>query len=743
MSSKVFIKILFLLCGVWGLSSTSMVYAQCPVDDPTLAIHKVEIQNVTCPGDDDGSITLTLRGVKAGVTWDAFLLTNLGAVVAFEQNINDSVFVFDESNLLFGVNGIIEGSYYIVIDENIAEGCPFASIGNTFPFPIRVQADNSLPVDNTITNPATTQVCTGDSLTVGLDGSEVGVTYELFRNGTGTGDTFPGDGNAFDITIPSTDFADSDVFTIVGDNGICDPVTMDGSTTVQIDFPANTGLNVTASSNITCLGDAVTISVESSENGVIYQLFDVTNGSDIGGTQTGDGASTLGFSSGAVLDVTEFGFKATSGVCPTDTLVNTQTIDTTQINKYNILTPDTIVCETDNFKVRLDGSQNGFTYTVLADNVPTAITAVGTGGPIALQGSALGLDPSSNIRVLADSANICTPDTMAGSFVLTVNVVPNTGITVTVPDTSICRGESVVFTVTGSEMGVSYILKDTTNGVNLDTIIGDGTDLPFDPVVLNDTTVFGFDADNDPCGVVTLDTVFRINVLRIDTFAITTPDFQICEDDIFSVSLDGSQASVTYTVLDDGVPTAYNAVGVDGVLTISNIAASDFAIGSSVVKLQAANNGVCPVAIMDDSVVVTVEALPVAGTTTPDTVCVTETTFDLNTTITGNDAGFWVNDNGAAGFDGVAGTFDPNASGIGDYQFTYVATGVACDNDSVTVSINVEEEPTAGLDSLGMVVCEVDVAYDLNQLLRNNNKVGSWLNDSGATGFVSTGTFNP
>ncbi|GGC50219.1 hypothetical protein GCM10011506_39850 [Marivirga lumbricoides] len=76
-------------------------------------------------------------------------------------------------------------------------------------------------VRQNVTNSNPTQICPGNDLIVSLDGSELGVDYEVLINGIASGTVLAGTGNPIDITLPSGNFVDGDSISVTGTFDAC------------------------------------------------------------------------------------------------------------------------------------------------------------------------------------------------------------------------------------------------------------------------------------------------------------------------------------------------------------------------------------------------------------------------------------------------------------------------------------------------------------------------------------------
>jgi predicted transcriptional regulator len=118
-------------------------------------------------------------------------------------------------------------------------------------------------------------ICAGNSVEVGIDGSEIGVDYELFIDGMAAGNLFPGTGSALSFgnqTMPGT-------YTAKGYNS-CGNTDMNGSVNITID-PLPGVFNVTGGGSYCDGGAGVEIGIDGSEAGADYELF-------LNGTSTGN-----------------------------------------------------------------------------------------------------------------------------------------------------------------------------------------------------------------------------------------------------------------------------------------------------------------------------------------------------------------------------------------------------------------------------------------------------------------------
>ncbi|MCH2233440.1 MAG: hypothetical protein MK078_04225, partial [Crocinitomicaceae bacterium] len=143
---------------------------------------------------------------------------------------------------------------------------------------------------------------------------------------------------------------------------------------------------------------------------------------------------------------------------------------------------------------------------------------------------------------------------------------------------------------------------------------------------------------------------------------------------------------------------------------------------------------------------ITVNPMPIAGPDNTASLCnTTGTTLDLNTLLSGADAGgTWAETSGSGAFTPGTGVFDASGLAAGDYTFTYTVTAVApCVDDVADFTITVEEEVTAGLDNTASLCNTAGTTLDLNTLLSGADTGGTWAETSGSGSFTpGTGVFD-
>jgi large repetitive protein len=208
---------------------------------PPLSITKdIETNNPSCitPGGQiQGTIVGGSQTIGIGSYQYKWTADNGSLPVAGFTGVTDGATPLNLATLL-GVGGLRGGTYSLEVSDDFSR----CDVVQTFTI-----TDPS-PTIQTITNqsPPALSICTGDQITVILGGSEVGVTYEILRNGSTlpTPITFIGTGVApFIMTFPHTQFASGNSILVQATNGFCTTVPMSGNISLLINpLPTITGL---------------------------------------------------------------------------------------------------------------------------------------------------------------------------------------------------------------------------------------------------------------------------------------------------------------------------------------------------------------------------------------------------------------------------------------------------------------------------------------------------------------------
>ncbi|GIV35679.1 MAG: hypothetical protein KatS3mg032_0058 [Cyclobacteriaceae bacterium] len=126
------------------------------------------------------------------------------------------------------LSGIAGGTYSVLISDN-GTNCT-RTLG-----PVTI-TDPSPAIQN-VTTPSPQIVCSGNDASISLAATQPApVTYQVLINGTpfGSPQTNPSAPGPFTLIVPAGSFANGDVLTVQAVDGLCTPVLMNGSVTVNI-----------------------------------------------------------------------------------------------------------------------------------------------------------------------------------------------------------------------------------------------------------------------------------------------------------------------------------------------------------------------------------------------------------------------------------------------------------------------------------------------------------------------------
>lgn len=399
--------------------------------------------------------------------------------------------------------------------------------------------------------------CTGGTgVAVGLSGSESGVNYQLFIGGSASGTAIAGTGSAISFGSKTTE----GTYTVVAThNSSSCTKTMTGSVTVTVKtLPAT--FAVSGGGSYCSGGAGVAVGLSGSETGVAYQLYLGTNtsGSPVNGT-------------GSALD---FGLKTLAG---TYTVVATNTTTTCSQNMtgsatiavspaptaFNVNGGGTLCAGGQGVNVGLSGSQTSVVYTLLINGNAQAATVTGSGSEITF-----GLQTTAGTyTVIANRGSNCEL-TMNGNAQITVNAAP-AKYSITGGGSYCSGGNGVPVGLSGSETGVNYQLFLGTSPTG-SPVAGTGSALDFG--LKTTTGTYSITATHATSGCVTTMTgLTEVNVSPTPTSFHVNGGGSFCSGGQgVTIGLDGSQSSVTYTLLANNIPLTPTVVGTGSAITFGN-----------------------------------------------------------------------------------------------------------------------------------------------------------------------------
>ncbi len=340
---------------------------------------------------------------------------------------------------------------YTVNATNAISGCSAGMSGNAT---ITV---NALPAPHNVTG--TNSYCAGGAgVHVGLDGSNAGISYQLYNGITPVGAPITGTagGGAIDFGVHA-----AGIYTVVGTNmttGCAAAMTGDAEVTA-VAPPTAYVLSTVGSGHFCANGSGVDIILSGSDFGVHYQLY--------------DGSTPLTSVPGNSFPI-EYGLQTTAGVytvvatidglgCPV-TMTGSPTITIDPLPTAYTVTGGGGYCIDGTGKhVGLSFSQVGVNYQLYYNSDPIGTQVAGTGS-----GLDFGIQTGAGIYTVSgtNSLSNCS-NNMTGGVVIAINPLPNNSYTVSTPGSnSYCAGGTGVDIMTSaSDAGISYQLYRGSTGM--------------------------------------------------------------------------------------------------------------------------------------------------------------------------------------------------------------------------------------------------------------------------------------
>jgi hypothetical protein len=492
--------------------------------NPSPTVFALSGGGAICFGDNT---TLTLSGSQVGVNYELF---NGGVSTGI---------VLPGTGLALNFTGISLAGNYQVQAENTTTLCISGMSGTA----VVTNIGGSFSVFN-VSGSGT--YCTGNGGgTVSLDGSSSNDSYELYLNGTPTGNILAGNGSALNFSNLLT----GGNYTIVATNLVSGcSASMNGTAFVVINTSPSV-FNTTGTTSI-CNGSTTSISLSDSEAGVNYELFrnGVTTGSILAGTGSALSFTGIGINGNFTIVATN-----TSNACFIN-MNGTAVITVNPVpNIFNVGGGGTI-CAGTNGSITLSNSQVNSSYELLLNGNPTGIIQGGTGNLLTFSGIT---NPGTYTIEATRISNGCT-QMMNGSAILNVNPAP--GVFNLSGGGIVCAGTNVVLSLSGSQLNVNYALF--LNGLTLvETLPGTGAVLNYSPVLSSGNyTVVATNASS--CSATMTGTAV-VNINPSPTLFNVSGGGSICAGGSgLPVTLSGSETGVSYDLILGGVTlTTINGTG--------------------------------------------------------------------------------------------------------------------------------------------------------------------------------------
>ncbi|WP_411032405.1 gliding motility-associated C-terminal domain-containing protein [Spongiimicrobium sp. 3-5] len=291
---------------------------------------------------------------------------------------------------------------------------------------------------------------------------------------------------------------------------------------------------------------------------------------------------------------------------------------------------------------------------------------------------------------------------------------------VIVPDQNmVCPGTEVTLTIDDVSPFIFDITWKDGQGNILNTDKSDTSIIV--PVQQTTTYTVEYVAKARLCSGTTPSTATITITVPITSLEVT--EDTVCEGDDATVTIADTEIGITYELLLGGNPLTPEVngegTGADLVLTIPS---DQLVTGTTTYTIGISGNG-CASAMLDETVDLIVNPLPVVTFDAPTDICVDANALDLNTLA--NPVG------GTFSGPGVTGnSFDPAIAGTGAHDLTYEFTDANGCTNSITVAITVNDLPVVTFDNPSDICVDAN-ALDLTSLA---NPVGGTFSGPGVTG---------
>ena len=529
----------------------------------------------------------------------------------------------------------------------------------------------------------------GTAPSVGLNDSEQGITYRLYKNGILSGSPVTGTGNAISFGTQSS----AGIYTVIATNTTLScTLSMNGNATVILVQPPAT-FHVSGGGNYCVGANGVSVMVNSSELNVNYQLY--RNGNSTGVPKTGTGNSISFPNNTAIGNYTVIA-NANNSSCFTPML------DTAKINTipgptiFNVTGGGTFCGGSPSALVRLNDSKQGVSYELYKNGTPTGIVNSGTDTIIKFSL----LTSSGNYTIVATDSFTCK-STMSGSADFTI--IPAPFAFTLSGGGNYCSSQPIdSIKLSGSEVWVRYQLYVDSSPVG-NSLNGNGNPLNFG-VQSKPGTYYVIGSNTiTAC----YDTMTGTPFITFGSLAVkynVTGGGHYCNGELgVPVGLSNSEITFQYQLLRNNIPINSPIPGTGSPLNfgLQNIPGIYTVVASGL-------DSSCPTG-MNDTTTIVLDQLPSPRITTilPDTICIFNSPIRLEGTPSG----------GILSGDGVLNdTLFPALAGLGNiaiyYDYTDPSTNCSAyttENIFIDICNSIEESDLPGTISIFPVPADNEI----------------------------------
>ncbi|MBE0641901.1 MAG: hypothetical protein IH599_07685, partial [Bacteroidales bacterium] len=374
---------------------------------------------------DEPGLNIGLNGSETGVTY----------VLYFNGNATGDTLAGTGSALSFGA--FMNAGLYTVLAINDASMCSGMMTGqaeiivNPLPMVFNVTGGGSF-CDN------------GQGVAIGLDGSETGITYTLYLNGTASATSVTGTGSALSFGMVNV----TGNYTVYALNAVTGCAEYMSGTAVVNLYPNPTVFTVSGGGTLCDGGTGYSVDLSSSETGVSYTLY--LNGTATATVLPGTG-SALSFPAQTIAGT--YTVMATDDINGCGVVMNGSALVVVNPlpTAFQVTGGGSYCVGGNGTTVGLSGSQAGVDYTLYYNGATTGMVVTGTGNAISF-----GLQTNAGTyTVMAINTTTLCGNTMAGSVSVSISALP---VAYAGGYAIICEGESTILnaSVSGGTSPYTY-----------------------------------------------------------------------------------------------------------------------------------------------------------------------------------------------------------------------------------------------------------------------------------------------
>ena len=392
-------------------------------------------------------------------------------------------------------------------------------------------------------------ICEGELTQIHITQSEIGVNYQLKSEDTNIGSPQAGNGSTIHFTI-TPNYSTS--YHITAINAITlESIDLSQTVSIEVINKPDDNIAVSISEDQICIGEKTIISLNSSQLGVSYQLYDGTymQQSPIQGNN-----SSISFPEFSPFRSVIYHIVATNNTC-----ASTSTLQQTAKVLVGLPPEDHLhptidkhtICKDEEVIISLTPTDPAVSYQLFAGDTPI-------GSPLAGNSEDINFEPtipssSTTYRIEALGNKCINPINIRYTVDVDVHNPPQTDRELIASREKICIGEEVVLSIENSEEGIYYQIHDGSNFLEAN-IIGNGNTITFPSLKPLKPTKYQVYAYESVC----TDKKILSSSKQIDLFDITplslesfvTPS-EICLGELVDVELPTSIDGIEY-ILHDG-----------------------------------------------------------------------------------------------------------------------------------------------------------------------------------------------